>query len=491
MDTLAPLDYSNSSDTRNVTLSVIRLRANSTSSLGTIFFNPGGPGISGYDLTIYGPVMSTIINNSYDIVSWDPRGVNLTTPAAHCFANALEEYIFAVGAGSLDQSLDLPVTLDTNANQIKGDLIGQLRRKKASLNALGQKCLDETGDELAYVGTLNAVREDMNFLSEAITGPGTPLNYWGVSYGTVIGQYLAVALPPERLGRIVIDGVVNVTAWAGYSKDRVISAFADFCIEGASNCALSYLNTSANILSTLHDLVDSLYLSPVADPSLDLPGGLVTAEYARSYIREASYQPPIWSQAAEVLALALRGNFSAMVTGTAPQLGTTVAQAINSSDSVPYANIAIACADAKPYDDTTSPESVEATSDRIWSALLNQTSMAGDVFYALAFCDAWPIPTKSYYGGPFTLQNNTLDTPMLILTNSLDPVTPIGGAIAAFEHVGFSNARLVEQNGTGHTTLLQPSSCTNQILAAYFLNHTAPEEAHSHCVVETLPFSSS
>lgn len=36
---------------------------------------------------------------------------------------------------------------------------------------------------------------------------------WGFSYGTVVGQYMVKVLPPERLGRIVIDGVVNAAIW--------------------------------------------------------------------------------------------------------------------------------------------------------------------------------------------------------------------------------------------------------------------------------------
>ena len=36
---------------------------------------------------------------------------------------------------------------------------------------------------------------------------------WGFSYGTVIGQYMINILPPQRLGRIVIDGVVDAATW--------------------------------------------------------------------------------------------------------------------------------------------------------------------------------------------------------------------------------------------------------------------------------------
>lgn len=37
---------------------------------------------------------------------------------------------------------------------------------------------------------------------------------WGISYGTVIGQYMVKILPPERLGKIVVDGVVDAAQWS-------------------------------------------------------------------------------------------------------------------------------------------------------------------------------------------------------------------------------------------------------------------------------------
>ena len=40
---------------------------------------------------------------------------------------------------------------------------------------------------------------------------------WGFSYGTIIGQYMVKILPSERLGRLIIDGVVNAAQWKHHS----------------------------------------------------------------------------------------------------------------------------------------------------------------------------------------------------------------------------------------------------------------------------------
>jgi hypothetical protein len=43
-----------------------------------------------------------------------------------------------------------------------------------------------SGPYLKYLGTSSTVR-DLASLGDAIVGPGEPIDYWGVSYGTVIG----------------------------------------------------------------------------------------------------------------------------------------------------------------------------------------------------------------------------------------------------------------------------------------------------------------
>src|SRR6185295_14864876 len=48
--------------------------------LGTMFYNPGGPGASGR----YAPELTPAIHQRFDIVGFDPRGVGASTPL-QCF----------------------------------------------------------------------------------------------------------------------------------------------------------------------------------------------------------------------------------------------------------------------------------------------------------------------------------------------------------------------------------------------------------------------
>ena len=57
----------------------------------------------------------------------------------------------------------------------------------AKLEAFGQKCLaSKTGPYLKYIGTSSTIR-DLVSLADKIVGPGQPIDYYGYSYGTVIG----------------------------------------------------------------------------------------------------------------------------------------------------------------------------------------------------------------------------------------------------------------------------------------------------------------
>jgi hypothetical protein len=82
-----------------------------------------------------------------------------------------------------------------------------------------------------------AVVRDIDTMSKAIEGDSAPINCEpcqilrlsiatkpmtttdaAVSYGTAIGQYLIQILPPARIGRIILDGLVDPNHWSDYSE---------------------------------------------------------------------------------------------------------------------------------------------------------------------------------------------------------------------------------------------------------------------------------
>jgi pimeloyl-ACP methyl ester carboxylesterase len=89
-----------------------------------------------------------------------------------------------------------------------------LARMWASVGNVANDCVDtaENAAELgALVGTGYTAR-DMMRLNDVLHGPDALLNYYGVSYGTVLGATTA-ALFPERMGRVLLSSNVNLAEW--------------------------------------------------------------------------------------------------------------------------------------------------------------------------------------------------------------------------------------------------------------------------------------
>jgi pimeloyl-ACP methyl ester carboxylesterase len=81
-----PLDYDRPRGAK-ITLALTRLPAGDAARrIGSIFFNPGGPGGSGVDfLQAVGPSLySEEVRARFDLVGFDPRGVARSTPL-QCF----------------------------------------------------------------------------------------------------------------------------------------------------------------------------------------------------------------------------------------------------------------------------------------------------------------------------------------------------------------------------------------------------------------------
>src|SRR5262249_53509043 len=74
-----PLDYAHP-EGPHITLALARLPA-SGHRVGVLFTNPGGPGASGVQfLRDARSVFKREVRRSFDIVSWDPRGVGGSAP---------------------------------------------------------------------------------------------------------------------------------------------------------------------------------------------------------------------------------------------------------------------------------------------------------------------------------------------------------------------------------------------------------------------------
>ena len=131
-----PLDYGNPAG-RAIDLAVIRHKATDPGRrVGTLFFNPGGPGGPG---TVQMPQnyddFPQEVRERFDIVSWDPRGIGNST-AVNCFSSPEEAAAWAAGKPA-------------------GFPVGAQQRAAwdAAYKDLGQRCLRKDPELLELIRT--------------------------------------------------------------------------------------------------------------------------------------------------------------------------------------------------------------------------------------------------------------------------------------------------------------------------------------------------
>ena len=191
----APLDYSNPAQ-GELQVALARVTAEQPQQrLGSIVFNPGGPGGDGLTFApLFGHLFGIAnpgdpsgkllkeMSNRYDLVGFSPRGVG-SSSSLTCSSPELWEVI-----------TDLRFDRSTE-NLKKAQHNVRLQAQACSKNPLTK-----------YIHT-DATARDMDLMREVLGD--AKLNYIGYSYGTWLGSWYA-SLFPERVGRMLFDSSMNV-----------------------------------------------------------------------------------------------------------------------------------------------------------------------------------------------------------------------------------------------------------------------------------------
>ncbi|KDQ17322.1 hypothetical protein BOTBODRAFT_30140 [Botryobasidium botryosum FD-172 SS1] len=474
---VVPLDWADAS-AGNATLAVMQYKSTVSPRLGSIFVNPGGPGGSGLDYILEtGKTLSEYTGGQYDIVSWDPRGVGATKPVVKCFGSAAAEkelWRGTVPSTGLEARGNFTSQDDLDAFYAQADEVDTL------LAELWKRCDQLSGGILAYVGTAATVR-DMVSLADTIEGKGL-INYWGISYGTIVGSYF-VNMFPDRVGKVVIDGVVDPIYWADLpsyklwgdsltSTEDTFAGFTQACVMARyPSCALGNIagpHTSPGDIATwVHQLLDDAY-------DYKKRGGDIGSASIRSRIMDDMENPTQWPE----LAKALFDMYNQIKTGEAhltplvrPRLhhrGDN--NSTSDSDEAPdYSFQAITCADALDSGNATTRD----VFDEIVRVTREVSPLFGPIFGDAGFyCHRWNTRAVERYTGPW---NRTLANPILIIGNEADPITPFTGAKVVADLLGDS-AVLIKQDDFGHTTLAERSNCTITVMNRFFTHGTLPVE---------------
>nr|VWO96248.1 C2H2-type domain-containing protein [Ganoderma boninense] len=469
-----PIDYHNSAAGKG---RIAVIKANATHERrGTYFMNPGGPGASGLQALGSIPTASYLLNVTgglYDIVSWDPRGVGSLSIVGEydAFFNGTIELSGIEMTGNFTDQSDIDA------------LLAQADSMQKKYVELGKKCQEHSdGKYLKYIGTAATVR-DLVALNDALDGPEAPINYYGYSYGTILGSWL-VNMFPDRVGRVVLDGVLDPQlfgsvelslGWQHQLKnaDDVYYGLVTGCaLAGSAGCAItSEGQTPADVDNTIQTVLSMAHDAARKNSSVPLTSGqLRTALYSYMYwpTRWANLTNSVFPEVFQIVKGESQGN-SNVTKRSSPFSRSLVKRAEN--DTTPYTTSAILCGDGKDLGNVTMTD--------IFNGIISASQNISHMSY---ICSLWPERAIERYEGPF---NKTLANPILVLGNTYDPITPFSGAQALAEELGDS-AKLVRMNGFGHTTSAAngASTCINGVLLAYTVNGTLPEDNNMVCEVD-------
>lgn len=499
-----PLDYRNSSDSRIVRLAVTKFQVSGLArvdELGggllnpvdgkserTIVIEPGGPGASG-TVSVWQDaetITKRLSDGQFDVLGWDPRGVNVSLPSAACFPHNSYRDHWSLLRGQYRE---------------ESNHVAQLKVADAMNNATLYACLQQLGDFGRFIST-SSVARDLEEIRKSLREK--ELTAYFVSYGTGLGEIFANMFP-QNVGRMIFDGPQYVKdkrslrgwGWSSFENvtDTWHGGFLGECVKASpERCALAKSTEDGSNPATIEDLetrIGALFQSILAQPvpAYTEQGGptLITYSQLISAIYVSLYDPSTWPATAQMLHDLEAGNTTAAAITLERQW--RYKPATSSPSDKPSSDELLSlvlCADAY---DSPRPEDGLEWWDELWANMTERSWIAGNSrFYGVLPCrhfnTYWSSPAELYRGE----LNSTLSNPILIIALTYDPATPLNNGKRLLQVMG-ENARLVVHHGYGHTSRFDKSSCTDSIAKAYILNGTLPQGQESECYADAAPYS--
>lgn len=422
----------------SIELALVRQPATG-SKKGSLLVNPGGPGGSGYDFILDSVDYATSerLQQNFDIVGFDPRGVGRSTPVT-CYDDpkVFDEWVYEIIPGEIGS--------DEWIAAVEAD------NKK-----FGEWCLEFTGPSLQFVDTVSAAR-DLD-LMRAILGD-EKLNFLGYSYGTFLGATYA-DLYPGKTGRLVLDGAIDpstsefeVTKTQAMGFDSALRAYLTDCVT-REGCPFRTVDRG---MDRIADLLASLSVSPL--PGED--GRQLGVDAMFTAIILPLYNQDNWLYLDQLFDEVVRGETETafLLADSYNERNPDGTYATNSTEAF----IAINCLDYSGDPDVATMRAEAA-----------ELAEAAPVFgpwmaYGGTGCVGWPFPTSGERG-PITAAGSS---DILVIGTSNDPATPYVWAVALADQL--ENGHLVSYEGEGHTAYNKSNSCVDDTVDDYFIDGTVP-----------------
>ncbi|RKT57057.1 alpha/beta hydrolase [Saccharothrix australiensis] len=400
--------------------------------IGAMLINPGGPGGSGVDFALFADrFFSPRVQERFDIIGFDPRGVARSQPvlcSEDLLVNAPSQY---------------------PANQAEFEALARYNRELAA------DCRKKTGPIYDHVDTISVVN-DIEALRRVLGE--RKLNYYGVSYGTLIGQQYA-----ERYGRnirsMVIDSNMDHSLGTrGFVESEARTAedsfreFVKWCDRTAS-CALHGRDV-AKFWDDLLAKADRGEVTDPSDPTRKIPAELI--------IRAAfgAFYGPNWQPLAEALVQLDAG---------------TAAPRLFAEEAVNFPFPAVFCQDW----------AMRVRDHREFSGLVRRANeiaphMRGSSLGHNAVAGCVGLPEK--VNNP-QHRLRIKHAPKILMMNALhDPATGYEWAVNAHRQSRDTTV-LLTYEGWGHG-VYDRSSCTQDTTDAYLIERRVPRDGTRCAAVE-------
>ncbi len=435
-----PLDWAEPAG-KTIKLSVAYRPADLAKPLGSLIFNPGGPGSSAtaWLLDSADQIGTQNLRKNFNLVGFDPRGVGQSEPTVKCLdAEGTDELLYEDSGFALGSAADLAETRRSMKNFIAA-------------------CIANSGQGLGYVDTVSTAK-DMDVL-RALFGD-LKLNYLGFSYGTYLGATYA-ALFADRVGRMVLDGAIDPTISDEQQSviqlvgfNQALRNYLADCL-GSADCP--FKGTVEQALAQIKALLLSIERKPLETSD----GRKLTIWAAITGLIMPLYSQSYWPALSQGFAEARKGDGSTLI---------QMADAYNDRDengaylsNLMEANFAINCADSRAPSDQKSMQTQNAL-------MLKASPTLGRYWaWGALGCEQWPYRVAIK---PSTWAAEG-SAPILVVGTTGDPATPYSQAVSLATKV-LSNAKLVTFNGEGHTAYGQEYRCVNDAVDAYLIRNIVP-----------------
>ncbi|WP_406635334.1 alpha/beta fold hydrolase [Amycolatopsis sp. WGS_07] len=400
-----------------------------SAKVGSIFVNPGGPGVSGWTFSATSG-LTTGVEDRFDIIGFDPRGVGRSNPFG-CFTTDAEAH------DAWSKISARPKTKD----EINTTLTGYAD--------IARSCKTHSGLLLDHMATRDVAR-DLDLLRAA--AGEEKLDYVGYSYGTLIGATYANMFP-RSVRSMVLDGNVDpalrTTNGVEYDRQRAegaqisVDKALDRCAKVGVRCEFGKGDPKAKF--------DRITRRLSSGPITMASGEVVTEEEfgrAVGLALRSGDRAGLWADLQDIFE-AVAGPVRErkpqplrVVTKIAGdprfEMSPEASDAENSHESF----FAVNCAD-KPF--RNKQRDVPAMAAK-WERQYPERGRA-QAFSESAACPVWPDKSDPYQG-PWRADT---DNPIVVVGNYFDPNTRYEFSRRMAQELGFS--RLISTDADKHCIL--------------------------------------